>query len=200
MRSKTLCGSAAAFAGPFVAGGDACRKKNEVKKALSIIEYGAVSWWNRLFSFLRLRTPKVAHFVFEPIFSLTFLRRRVQFWQRKDKYDVLKMKTLQEFPVSEPRLCLPQIISFKIMWKCKNILQGFVGDKVNSEDFCGEKPESFSCRTGVVRSSRSNLPLFFHRAECEHWAVRRHGFPSLPFFFWNGHLPGLCCFSFLPPF
>lgn len=83
------------------------------------------------------------------------------------------------------------------MWKCKNILQGFVGDKGNSEDFCGEKPESFSCRTGVVRSSRSNLPLFFHRAECEHWAVRRHGFSSLPFLFLEWAFAGIVLLFFL---
>jgi hypothetical protein len=43
---------------------------------------------------LRLRTPKVAHFVFGQIFSLTFFGFRTLFRQEKDKYQRLKMKVL----------------------------------------------------------------------------------------------------------
>jgi len=68
-----------------------------------------------LFSFLRLRTPKVAHFVFGQIISLTFFGFQTLFWQEKDKYQRLRMKVLQKKSFLSASHCRPKIISFKIV-------------------------------------------------------------------------------------
>jgi hypothetical protein len=65
--------------------------------------------------FLRLRTPKVAHFVFGQIFSGTFFGFRALFWQENDKYHRLKMKALGNCAISKASRICPQIISFKIV-------------------------------------------------------------------------------------